>query len=261
MPENTPRLLIPRPLGNEVDNRAAYRAALDAIDANAAKEATIQGTDAEILRLGAFGDRFKTVVQHAIATNPGSTVYTVGAGKLAILRKVRIANYHAASSSTITVTAGGVPVVKAQTVGVKGDLVEECFRVLAEGDTVIAVAGTGTVLDGTFSLIELPSNIAGANFRGVDGANLVAGTADLLTVTAGKQARLYNLALENGANAQDVIVQIHDGVNAIRQAVVSLAANQFLNLMDEWQMEGAWKFQIVTTQTLTSWSVGGEETV
>lgn len=38
MPENSPRLGIPRPLGNENVNRANYRAALDAIDENAAKE-------------------------------------------------------------------------------------------------------------------------------------------------------------------------------------------------------------------------------
>lgn len=36
MPENSERLSIPRPLGSENVSRANYRAALDAIDANAA---------------------------------------------------------------------------------------------------------------------------------------------------------------------------------------------------------------------------------
>ncbi len=221
----------------------------------------IAGTDKLLISPKGWGDRPVVKLQSSVATNPGSTVYTVPVSTMAILRKVVLGNKDAANAVVATVNANGLPVVKSQPLGADGDLPEECFRILTAGQTVVAIADAAGRLDATLQLIELPSDYAGANFRGASGTNQAAGIFTAITATAAKKFRLYNLALENGATAQSVVVEIFDGVNAIRQFKRSLAANQLLNLMDEIQLEGGCSLRIATTQTLASWAVGGEETV
>lgn len=214
------------------------------------------GAETELLSPKSWGDRPKGVAP-AYATTTGAVIYTVPSSTVAIVTGIALSGL---ATDTVSVTAGGKLIAKAETLVAFASRSLDCFRVLAAGETIVATTTGGNTNIFAYPVVwEIPSTYAGLTLREARSAGAVAAatSTQLIAPTAGKALVVRHVMVEMTASGGWLLLTNGSGLYFYSELITPPGG--LVRYDGEILIPDGGALNVYATNGATSWAVAGWE--